>query len=181
MRYSFFSKTIDVTENFQGKITKKLNRVAKLFPEDAETVVTLTEIKDKNKVEVTVTLPNKRIVKAEVLDRDIMVALDDVVDILEKQVVKYKNRLNDKAKRSKSFADELNAVATGNEEYESAETSSIVKVKNIPVKPMDPEEAVMQMEMIGHSFFVFINSDTNQVNVVYKRNDGAYALIVPES
>ena len=94
MRYSFFSKTIDVTENFQGKITKKLNRVAKLFPEDAEAVVTLTEIKDKNKVEVTVTLPNKRIVKAEVLDRDIMVALDDVVDILEKQVVKYKNRLN---------------------------------------------------------------------------------------
>ncbi len=181
MRYSFVGKGIDITENFQEKITKKLNRISKLFPEDAEAVVTLGDIKQKQKAEVTITLPNKRIIKAEVLDSDVMVALDEVVDILERQVVKYKNRLNDKAKRSKSFADELNAIATGDEEYDEVSESSIVKTKKIPVKPMDPEEAVMQMEMVGHSFFVFINADTDEVNVVYKRNDGAYALIVPEN
>lgn len=181
MRYTFVGKNIDITENFQGKLTKKLDRIQKLFPEDAEAVVKLSDIKLNKKAEVTVTLPNKRIIKAEVSDSDVMAAMDAVVDILERQVVKYKNRLNDKAKRSKSFADELNAIAIGDEEYENVEESSIVKTKKIPVKPMDPEEAVMQMEMIGHSFFVFINSQTEDVNVVYKRNDGAYALIVPEN
>jgi putative sigma-54 modulation protein len=180
MRYSFVGKNVDITENFQEKIIKKLERIAKLFPADAEAAVTLSDIKLSKKADVTVTLPNKRILKAEVIDTDLMAGLDRVVDILEGQMVKYKNRLHDKAKRSQSFADELNAIALEDDSYEEEEDSPIVKVKKIPVKPMDPEEAVMQLEMLGHSFFVFRNAQSDEVNVVYKRNDGAYALIETE-
>lgn len=180
MRYSFVGKNVDITENFQEKIIKKLDRITKLFPAEAEAVVTLSDIKLTKKIDVTVTLPNKRILKAEVTADDIMVGFDDVLDILEGQMVKYKNRLHDKAKRSQSFADELNAIALEDDDYEDEDDSKIVKVKKVPVKPMDPEEAVMQMEMLGHSFFVFKNAETDDVNVVYKRNDGAYALIEPE-
>ena len=94
---------------------------------------------------------------------------------------RYKNRLNDKAKRSASFADELHAIALADDNYDDEEVkSSIVRTKHIPVKPMDPEEAVMEMEMLGHNFFVFINANTEDFSVVYKRKDGNYALIEPE-
>lgn len=182
MRYSFIGKNIDITENFQEKLEKKLGRIEKLFPENTEAAVSLSDIKLSKKAEVTVTLPNKRVLKAEVIKDDIMAAMDEVVDILERQMVRYKNRLNDKAKRSTSFADELHAVALADDNYDDEEvSSSIVRTKHIPVKPMDPEEAVMEMEMLGHSFFVFINSITEEFSVVYKRKDGAYALIEPEN
>ena len=136
---------------------------------------------DTMKAEVTVTLPNKRVLKAEVIKDDVMAAMDEVVDILERQMVRYKNRLNDKAKRSASFADELHAIALADDNYDDEEVkSSIVRTKHIPVKPMDPEEAVMEMEMLGHNFFVFINANTEDFSVVYKRKDGNYALIEPE-
>ena len=119
--------------------------------------------------------------KAEVIKDDVMAAMDEVVDILERQMVRYKNRLNDKAKRSASFADELHAIALADDNYDDEEVkSSIVRTKHIPVKPMDPEEAVMEMEMLGHNFFVFINANTEDFSVVYKRKDGNYALIEPE-
>ena len=180
MRYSFIGKNIDITDNFQDKLTKKLGRI-KLFPENAEATVSLSDIKLDKKAEVTVTLPNKRVLKAEVIKDDVMAAMDEVVDILERQMVRYKNRLNDKAKRSASFADELHAIALADDNYDDEEVkSSIVRTKHIPVKPMDPEEAVMEMEMLGHNFFVFINANTEDFSVVYKRKDGNYALIEPE-
>ena len=181
MRYSFIGKNIDITDNFQDKLTKKLSRIEKLSPENAEATVSLSDIKLDKKAEVTVTLPNKRVLKAEVIKDDVMAAMDEVVDILERQMVRYKNRLNDKAKRSASFADELHAIALADDNYDDEEVkSSIVRTKHIPVKPMDPEEAVMEMEMLGHNFFVFINADTEDFSVVYKRKDGNYALIEPE-
>lgn len=180
MRYLFVGKNgYEVTDNFSSKITAKLNRIAKLFPTDSEANVTLSEIKQSKKVEVTVSLPNKRIIKAEVLSSDFLVAVDEVVDILEKQMVRYKNKLHDKAKRVSSFADELNAIALDDDEYVD-EGIDIVKSKKFFVKPMDPEEACMEMDMIGHNFFVFRNAATNEINVVYKRKDGAYGLIEPE-
>ena len=172
MRYSFIGKNIDITDNFQDKLTKKLGRIEKLFPENAEATVSLSDIKLDKKAEVTVTLPNKRVLKAEVIKDDVMAAMDEVVDILE--------RLNDKAKRSASFADELHAIALADDNYDEEVKSSIVRTKHIPVKPMDPEEAVMEMEMLGHNFFVFINANTEDFSVVYKRKDGNYALIEPE-
>ncbi len=179
MKYSFKGINVDVTDNFQSKIIAKLDRIAKLYPDGAEANVILSDVKLDKKVDVTVNLPNKRIIKAEVTENDLMAAVDEAVDILERQLVKYKSRLADKAKRSPAFADELNAMAFNNDDYEESGIS-IVKNKRFFVKPMDSEEAVMEMEMLGHSFFVFRNAETDDVNVVYKRKDGAYGLIEPE-
>jgi putative sigma-54 modulation protein len=184
MRYSFTGKNVDVTENFQNKITAKLDRISRLIPDEAEAAIKLDDIKESKseeskKVEVTVKLPTGRILKAEVLSNDLMVAMDDVVDILEGQMVKYKNRLKDKSQKSAKFAEELDMVALDDDEYGSDEIK-IVKNKRFNAKPMDAEEAVMQMEMLGFNFFVFRNAQTDEIDVVYKRNDGHYGLIEPE-
>ena len=180
MRYSFIGKNVDVTENFQNKIIGKIDRAAKLFPADSEANIILSDVKLDKKVDVTVNLPNKRIIKAEVVKDDLMAAVDEAVDILERQMVKYKNKLNSKAKRSTAFADELNAIAFADDEYDEDDGIKIVKNKRFSVKPMDAEEACMEMEMMGHSFFVFRDASTDEICVVYKRKDGAYGLIEPE-
>ena len=181
MRFSFIGKNnVAVTEALKEKITDKLGRIEKLFPADSKATVTLSVIKLSHTIEVTVTLP-KRTLRAEVTKDDMYAAIDEVTDILENQMVKYKSRLRDKSRRDKTFADEYQAIALPEEPSDDGNEINITKEKHFILKPMDPEEAVMQMEMIGHSFFVFINSQTEDVNVVYKRNDGAYALIVPEN
>lgn len=179
MKYSFKGVNVDVTDNFQSKIIDKLSRIEKLYPEGAEANIILSDVKLDKKIDVTVNLPNKRIIKAEVTADDLMVAVDEAVDILERQLVKYKSRLVDKAKKSPAFVDELNAISFDEDSYEES-SIDIVKNKRFFVKPMDAEEAVMEMEMLGHSFFVFRNAETDEVNVVYKRKDGAYGLIEPE-
>ena len=108
-----------------------------------------------------------------------MAAVDEAVDVLERQMVKYKNKLHDRAKRIPAFADELNAIALDEDEYNDDQIN-IVKSKKFFVKPMDAEEACMEMDMMGHNFFVFRNAQTDEINVVYKRKDGAYGLIEPE-
>lgn len=179
MRYSFVGKDINVSDGFKEKISAKLNRIAKLFPEDTETNVSLSSIKLDKKVEVTIKLP-KRILRAEVTRDDMNAAIDEVVDILENQMVKYKNRLRDKSRKDNAFYEELTEFETFAENLESEDLPKIARTKKFFVKPMDAEEAVMEMEMLGHSFFVFRNSLNEQINVVYKRKDGSYGLIDPE-
>ena len=169
-----------VTENFQNKIIAKIDKINKLFPEDSEVNVALMDIKLDKKVEVTVKLPNKRIIKAEVTKNDLMAAVDEAVDILERQMIKYKSKLNSRAKRNKSFADELKAISSPDDVYHEESNAEIIKVKTIDIKPMDPEEATMEMELLGHSFFVFKDANTNNVLVVYKRKHGGYGMIEPE-
>lgn len=179
MKYSFKGINVDVTENFQNKIIDKLARIEKLYPDNSDATIILSDIKLDKKVDITVNLPNKRIIKAEVTSNDLMAAIDEAVDILDRQLVKYKSRLVDKAKRSPAFADELHAMTFNEDDYEE-NAINIVKNKRFFVKPMDAEEAVMEMEMLGHNFFVFRNAITDDINVVYKRKDGAYGLIDPE-
>lgn len=184
MRYSFTGKNVNITENFQNKIIAKLERINRLIPDDADAVIKLDDINDSKleskKVEVTVKLPTNRILKAEVLSNDLMAAMDDVVDILEGQMVKYKNRLKDKSQRNSKFAAELDMVALDDDEY-TDDGIRIVKNKKFFAKPMDAEEAVMEMEMLGFNFFVFRNARTDEIDVVYKRKDGDYGLIEPEN
>lgn len=180
MKYSFKGINVDVTDNFQSKVINKLDRIEKLYPEGAEANIILSEIKLDKKVDITVNLPNKRIIKAEVTSTDLMAAVDEAVDILERQLVKYKSRLTGRAKKSSLFAAELNALALDMAEDHEDDGIKIVKNKRIFVKPMDAEEACMEMEMLGHNFFVFRNADTDEINVVYRRKDGAYGLIEPE-
>ena len=179
MRYSFIGKNINISDRFKEKIAAKLDRISKLFPEETEAVVTLSKIKLDNKIEVTVKLP-KRILRAEVTKNDMHAAIDEVVDVLESQMTRYKRRLIDRTRHDASFAEELHAFESIDEQYQEEGGLNISRTKRFTVKPMDAEEAVMQMEMLGHSFFVFRNAHSDAINVVYKRKDGSYGLIDPE-
>lgn len=179
MRYSIIGKNTTVTEALKQKVVNKIDRIGKLFPDETEVVVTLSVVKLDHTIEVTVKLP-KRILRAEVTQPDMYAAIDEVVDVLEKQMVKYKNRLRDKSRRDNSFMEELHVFENNNNEGIEDGTLNIAKTKRFAIKPMDAEEAVMEMELLGHSFFVFRNSKTDEVNVVYKRRNGTYGLIDPE-
>lgn len=180
MRYTFTGKNTTITEALKNRISSKLNRIAKLFPEETEAVVTLSVIKLDHTIEVTIKLP-KRVLRAEVTSDDMYAAIDDIVDILENQMIKYKNRLRDKSRRDVSFADELKAFEDHYDEDIEETGLKISRTKKFAVKPMDSEEAVLEMELLGHNFFVFRNAVTEEINVVYKRKNGTYGLIDPEN
>lgn len=180
MRYTFKGKNTTVTDALKEIITDKINRIERLLPKDSEVFVTISVIKIDNKIEVTIKLP-KRFLRAEVTSDDMYSAIDEVVDKLEKQIVKYKNRLRDKSRRDSSFIDELKTFDTENQLDDALDNDiKINRTKRFEIKPMDAEEAIMEMELLSHNFFVFRDSETNNINVVYKRSDGSYGLIDPE-
>ena len=184
MRYSFTGKGITVGEALKQKTTDKLDRLSKFLPGDSEVFVTFTSVKAENKVEVTIPL-KKNTLRAEVTGMDMQAILDQIVDILEKQLLKYKSRLSRKAKIDPNFRDELSAYLLPPDDdtdpdQESENAIVIKRSKKFALKPMDAEEAVMNMELLGHDFFVFRNTETDEVSVVYRRNDHAYGLIEPE-
>ena len=180
MRYNIIGKNIDVWDKTKEMVEHKMDRVAKLFPEDTEATITLSLEKLVSTVEVTVPM-NKRYVRAEVQDADMTAAMDKAVDILEGQVVRYKKRMRTKVKSgADAYAAEYAAILVPEEDLDDEPMVKIEKVKHFEVKPMDAEEAVMEMELVGHSFFVFRNGETDEVNVVYKRKNGTYGLIDPE-
>ena len=162
-------------------IEKKLGRLEKLFP--ADTLATVTLSVDKLDATVEVTIPyNQRLLRAEVKDPDLTAAIDTAVDVLEGQIVRYKKRLRNKVRQQEGdFLAEYQSIPIAEEELDEEPLYKIERVKQIDVKPMDAEEAVMEMEMIGHSFFVFRNGETDEINVVYKRKNGSYGLIEPEA
>lgn len=177
MRYTFKSKNTTVTDALENKITEKLSKLEKLLPPDTHITVTLSVIKLDQKIEVTIKLP-KRILRAEVTSQDMYNSIDLVADKLERQMIKYKNRLRDKSRKDSSFISELQDFK---DDFENDfEQIKIERSKKFQIKPMDPEEAAMEMELVSHNFFVFRNSNTDEVNVIYKRNDGTYGLIEPE-
>lgn len=180
MRYAMKGKNIEIGDRTKGKITDKLERIEKFFPEDALASVVLNSEKVGFTVEITIPI-NKRLIRAEVSDADMMTALDRAVDILEGQIVRYKKRLRSRVRQNAdAFMPEYTSVPVKEDELDDEPMFKIAKIKHFEVKPMDAEEAVMEMELIGHSFFVFRNGETDDVNVVYKRTDGSYGLIEPE-
>lgn len=180
MRYILKGKNMDIGERTREKVIDKLERIAKLFPEDASATVLLTSQKLGTRVEVTIPV-NKRIIRAEVSEPEMMAAVDGAVDILENQIVRYKKRLRTKMRHdAAAYQKEYDALPANGDVSEEESAFGIDKVKHFELKPMDAEEAVMEMELIGHSFFVFRNGKTDEVNVVYKRQGGTYGLIEPE-
>ena len=172
MRYNIIGKNIDVWDKTKEMVEKKMDRIAKLFPADTEATITLSLEKQVATVEVTIPM-NKRYARAEVQDADMTAAMDKTVDILEGQVVRYKKRMRTKIRNgADAYAAEYAAILVP--------VVKIEKVKRFAVKPMDAEEAVMEMELVGHSFFVFRDAETDEVSVVYKRKNGTYGLIEPE-
>ena len=180
MRFNFTGKNLAVTQDVKDHAEKKMSRLARLFPDDAEVNITFTAIKQDNKVEVTIPT-GKRLLRAEVVSGDMFSAIDGAVDVLDKQRTKYKSQLKDRARRNAAFKDELNQTFlddVGNDSFDDAEEIVIERMKQFPLKPMTAEEAVMEMEMSGHVFYVFRNTEF-EVNVVYKRRGGTYGLICP--
>jgi len=182
MRYLVRGDNVEVTPALQDYAEKKLSRLEKYFngtSQDLTVQVTLRVVRNEHVVEVTVPVPSF-LLRAEVKHGDMYAAIDLAVDKLERQVRKYKTRVNRKARQ---MAPANGAVPTREEELDEIDDSSyeIVRTKRFNLKPMDVDEAILQMDMLGHNFFVFTNTETGQVNVVYKRQDGKYGLIEPEA
>lgn len=180
MRYTFVGRNITIRDNLKEKTMQKINRLERILPNDADITVTFSQGKINETAEVTVPI-HKRILRAEASAKDFESAIDDVVAGLEKQMLKYKARLQQKSRSNHAFREEFGYVSPNLGEPESdLPEINIKKTKRFALKPMDAEEAVMEMELLGHSFYVFSNSQNDEVNVVYKRSDGAYGLIEPE-
>ncbi|WP_227762364.1 ribosome hibernation-promoting factor, HPF/YfiA family [Zhaonella formicivorans] len=173
MKITVRGKNIQMTNALRQHVEKRLGRLDKYFEADTEAQVTLTVERDRHVVEVTIPL-NGYILRGEEETGDMYASIDLVLDKLEKQIEKYKTKLAKKL-RSQSLKE-----LAGNDSANGYEEPKILKTKHFSIKPMPVEEAIMQMNLLGHSFFVFSNAETEQVNVVYRRKDGNYGLIEPE-
>lgn len=175
MKINIIGRKITVTDKIRDYAEKKLTKLDKFFKEEPEARIVIGSIKDNEYVEASI-FASGMIYRAEVIDVDVITAMDKIVDVIERQIRKNKTRLEKKIKRE---AVNDNVMISGDDYTEGEDVSEfkIVKKKRFAVKPMSPEEAVLQMNLLGHSFFVFKNSQTNQMNVVYKRKDGNYAII----
>ena len=173
MKYNIRGNKIEVTEAINDYITSKVSKLEKYLDDNDEVeakALISTRGKDQ-KVEVTI-WSGKYNIRAEEVNPDLYAAIDLVVDKLERQFKKYRDKLTDKKRMPK---EDFPSVEI--EEYFEDEEQTIVRRKEVYLKPIDEEEAITQMELLGHSFFVFKNVDTNKINVVYKRNDGDYGVI----
>ena len=174
MRYTITGRNIEVTPGLKAAVEKKIGKLEHFFTPDTEVFVALSAQKDIQKIEVTIPVKGNTI-RAEESSNDMYVSIDLVEEIIERQLRKYKNKLIDKKQSAQAFSDLFIS-----EESEPEDEIQIVKTKRFAMKPMDPEEACVQMELLGHNFYVFLNAETEEVNVVYKRKGQTYGLIEPE-
>lgn len=174
MRFTIIGKNIEVTEGLRKAVEEKIGKLDKYFNQETEAAVTLSVEKDRQKIEVTIPVKGN-IIRAEEVSTDMYVSIDLVEEIIERQMRKYKNKIVE----SKQAAAEFNKQYIDND-YDEEPEVKIVRSKKFGIKPMDPEEACIQMELLGHNFYVFCNSETDEVNVVYKRKNGTFGLIEPE-
>ena len=175
MRFTIRGKNIEVTEGLRNAVTDKLGKLEKYFTPETEIFVTLSVEKERQKIEVTIPVKGN-IIRSEQVSNDMYVSIDLVEEIIERQLKKYKNKIVDKQQAAGSFS----KMYVEND-YMDDEEIKIVRTKKFDIKPMYPEDACIQMELLGHNFYVFINAETDQVNVVYKRKGDTYGLIEPEA
>lgn len=175
MKTNIIGKDIKLTEGLKEAVERKLSRLEKYFKPEVEAHVTLSVVKNTHTVEVTIPF-NGVFLRAEERNDDMYAAIDLVLDKIERQIRKQKTKME---KRIKGNSINYNNIVAENS-YEDENEPRIVKTKRFAVKPMSTEEAVLQMELIGHNFFVFLDAETEQINVVYKRKDNNYGLIESE-
>ncbi len=174
MKFIIVGRNIEVTPGLRAAVEEKIGKLDKYFNPDTEVHVTLSVEKDRQKIEVTIPVKGS-IIRSEQVSNDMYVSIDLVEEIIERQLKKYKNKIVDKQQAVASFS-----KAYVENDYTDDEEIKIVRTKKFDIKPMYPEDACIQMELLGHSFFVFCNAETDQVNVVYKRKGDTYGLIEPE-
>ena len=174
MKFIISGKNIDVTEGLKSAVTDKIGKLEKYFTPETEVYVTLSVEKERQKIEVTIPVKGS-VIRSEQISNDMYVSIDLVEEIIERQLKKYKNKLIEKQQNNGYFRQEFL-----DKDYMEEEEVQIVRTKKFDIKPMYPEDACIQMELLGHSFYVFCNAETDQVNVVYKRKGNTYGLIEPE-
>ena len=172
MKFNIIGRKYDIKENVREYIEKKLSKLDKFFKTEPTARVVLGTIKDNDYIEAQINAGGM-IFRAEASDREILAAVDKIIDVIERQIRKNKTKIN-KRNNSNKFK-EFNFDFEIMEEEE--EDSKVVKRKHIEMKPMDEEEAILEMELLGHSFFLYKDMYSNDVCVVYKRKDGNYGVI----
>ena len=176
MRITITGRNIELTPGIKEAVEDKLSKLEKYFKPETDVMVTLSVEKERQKIEVTI--PTKgHTIRAEEVSNDMYVSIDLVEETLERQLIKY---------RTKIISKKMNAAVNFKAEYleekieDDEEEIKIVRTKTYDLKPMYPEDACIQMELLGHDFFVFVNAETDAVNVVYKRKGNTYGIIEPE-
>lgn len=175
MRIKITGRNIELTEGLKYAVEEKLNKLEKYFTPETDVYVTLSVEKERQKVEVTIPMKGNYI-RSEQVSNDMYISIDIVEEVIERQLKKYRTKLITKQQSGASlFKQEFLE-----EQSEEDEDIKISRTKKVDMKPMYPEDACVQMELLGHDFYVFINAETEAVNVVYKRKGNTYGLIEPE-
>lgn len=174
MKFTISGKNLEVTEGLKNAVTEKLGKLERYFTPETEIIVTMSVEKERQKIEVTIPVKGN-IIRSEQVSNDMYVSIDLVEEVIERQLRKYKNKIVDKKQSAGNFQKEYL-----DKDYDEDEEVKIIRTKKFDIKPMYPEDACVQMELLGHNFFVFCNAETDQVNVVYKRKGNTYGLIEPE-
>ena len=175
MNFIISGKNIVVTSGLRNSIEQKLGKLERYFTPETEVIVTLSVEKERQKIEVTIPLKGT-IIRSEQVSDDMYVSIDLVEEVIERQLLKYRKKLIDRHQEGGFFYTDAMEEEPDMEEGDIR----IIRTKRFGMKPMFPEDACVQMELLGHNFFVFSNAETGEVNVVYKRKDNTYGLIEPE-
>jgi putative sigma-54 modulation protein len=177
MKFTIYGKNMHISDGLKETLEKKFQKFDRYFDKETEVYVTFKKEKSYQVIEVTIPL-GKTILRAEEKTDSTMGSIEAVIDKLEGQLRKYKTKLR---KRYEAQDSKLNfeAFDDGDEQAPDVDEPKIVRTKKFAIKPMSPEEAAMQMDLLEHDFFVFLNAETDDVNVVYRRKNGDYGLIEP--
>lgn len=179
MRISISAKNLEISDYLRELVEKKVSKLERYFPQDTVVQVTLSVERNRHIVEVTIPYDGG-LIRAEEVTGDMYASIDNVLDKLEKQILRHRTRL-EKSLRSGAFKYEQPLYSSSYDEFDEEDGPRIVRVKRFNIKPMDEQEAMLQAELLSHSFYVFLNAETNAINVLYKRKDGNYGLIEPEN
>lgn len=175
MKVTVIAKNIELTQALKEIVQKKISKLEKYFEVEVEAKATLSVQKNRQIIEVTIPFSGA-ILRCEESTDDMYKSIDLVEDKLERQIRKQKTRLSRRKNASLRFA---TINESGSDSVEE-DYGSLVRVKKFGVKPMNSEEAILQMDLLGHNFFVYQDSESSKVNVIYKRKDGNYGLLEPE-
>ena len=177
MRITITGKNIELTDGLKEAVEERLSKLEKYFAPETEVHVTLSVEKERQKIEVTIPVKGS-VIRAEQVSNDMYVSIEVVEETIESQLKKYRKKIVTKQQNvDKFFAQEY---LSKEDDDEDDEEIRIIRSKRFGIKPMYPEDACVQMELLGHDFFVFLNAETEEVNVVYKRKGNTYGLIEPE-
>ncbi len=176
MNFIIIGKNIDVTPALRSAVENKLSKLERYFTSDTQIHVTLSVQREHQKIEVTIPVKGD-VIRSEQVSTDMYVSIDLVEEVIERQLRRYKNKLIDRYQEGGNFKQEF--FDEDDNIPEDGEVK-IVRTKHFGIKPMYPEDACVQMELLGHDFYVFCNAESEEVNVVYKRKNGTYGLIEPE-